>query len=137
MKPQKISGHINSTMFTVTWTLTKGIPPRVRSPKTKKKSALKHSGTKQVPPKKHKASQSDNDSSDETSSKSGDSNSKPKQKRKTAKCQHKEEPESDTETVDGAKPEPIVEEVEQNPMMRFIQNTILKCRTHAVIGGWA
>ena len=96
-------------MPTVTWTLAKGIPPRVRSPETKKKS------TKPAPPKnKRKASKSDNDSSNETSSESGDSDPKPKPKRKAVKRQCKE-PESDTETVDGAEPEPMVEEVEQNP----------------------
>ncbi len=103
-------------MPTATRTLAKGIPPRVHTPKTKRKSALKHSSTKPVPLKsKRKASKIDNDSGDETSSKSGDSDPKPKQKRKAAKRRRTEEPESDMEIVDGAEPEPMVEEVERDP----------------------
>src|SRR6266545_4375759 len=109
---KKISSQINSTMPTVTRTLAKGIAPRVRSPKNKKKSALNHSSTKLGPQKnKRKASESDSDNDESLS----DSDPKPKQKRKAAKCQRTDEPESEIETVDAAEPEPIVEEVEINP----------------------
>jgi len=100
----------NGTMSTITRAIAKGIPPRVRSPggKTKKKSALKPS-TKPAP--KHHKRNAQDDESEETS----DNESEPKAKKKCSKRRRTEEsPQSEVEVVDGAEPEPLVEEVEED-----------------------
>jgi hypothetical protein len=101
-----------STMPTITRTVAKGIAPRVRSPARPKKkpSASKHSA-----PKNNKRQKSQ--SNDDTDS-SEDSDPKPKKgPKKAAKRQRIDisDAESGIEIVDQAEPEPVVEEVEDNP----------------------
>ena len=113
-------------MPTVTRTVAKGIPPRVRSPsKSKKKSALKRP-TK--PAKKHhkrNASASGDDESEKTSESDG-SEPKPK-KKKRAKRQRLEESDSEVEIVDdGAEPEPLVEEVREDDPARLSSDEVSK-----------
>jgi len=112
-------------MPTTTWTLAKGIPPRIRSPPCK--GGGKKAAQPKTAPKHHKrhASESGNEEclSDDTPE-SHSEKPKPKQKgKKHAKRHCTKEPEEEddddeveeveeVEEVDGAEPKPEVEEVD-------------------------
>jgi len=130
-------------MSAVTRAIAKGIPPKVHEPgKTKKKSAPKPS-TKPAP-KHHKrnATESSNDKSEGIS----DIESKPKAKKKKRTKQRRTEespqPDSEVEIVDGAAPEPLVEEVEEDDPKIYgdevSSNPSLKWHALTqILGGWA
>jgi hypothetical protein len=98
---------------TITRTLAKGIAPRICSP-LRKRSRKNTTSKRKSAQKRHR--KNDSESGDEESEETratDDSEHKPKGKKPT-KRRRAEESKSKAELVDGAEPEPVVEEVEEH-----------------------
>jgi hypothetical protein len=100
-------------MPTITRTLAKGIAPRIRSP-PRKRGRKNTTSKRKSAQKRHRGNDSESgDEESEETRDTDDSEPKPKGKKPT-KRRRAEKSESEPELVDGAEPEPVVEEVEEH-----------------------
>ena len=112
-------------MPTVTRTVAKGIPPRLRSPKQKQKGSAKKVHNEKVAKNLKRKVATD---SDEESSESGESSDLPRERRKKKNKRQRTTPlssdsDEEVEVVNNAsKPLPVVEEVDDMPEVEPVQS---------------